>query len=146
MLSRAELRSWLRVIEGMRSLLNALDQELRTNAGISHDDYEILSRLHRATNRTLRMSDLASDIGYSPSRLTHAVTRFERDGLVRRSRSTTDGRGVEVTLTEPGVVLIRDASVDHLDQVRHLVFETLGSDRAKALAAAMRDIRRAVVD
>jgi DNA-binding MarR family transcriptional regulator len=143
MLNRAELRSWLEVIEGMRSLLNALDRDLRNRAGISHDDYEILSRLHRAANRSMRMSELALDVGCSPSRLTHAITRLEQDGLVLRSRSAADGRGVEAVLTETGVLRVREASAGHFDQVRRLVFDTLGPDRARELASAMGKIRRA---
>ena len=143
MLTRTELRSWLEVIEGTRALLNALDRQLRVDAGMSHDDYEILSRLHRDARRTMRMSDLADNVGYSPSRLTHAVARLEKDGWVRRSRSEADRRGVDVTLTESGSTRVREASIGHFEQVHRLVFETLGQDRARALADTMRDIRRA---
>ena len=59
MLTRTELRSWLEVIEGTRALLNALDRQLRTEAGMSHDDYEILSRLYREPGHVMRMTDLA---------------------------------------------------------------------------------------
>lgn len=143
MLTRTELRSWLEVIEGTRALLNALDRQLRTEAGMSHDDYEILSRLYREPGHVMRMADLASRVGYSPSRLTHAAARLERQGLVRRSRSAVDRRGIETVLTDLGVDRVRDASVGHFDQVRHIVFDTLGPDRVRQLGAAMSDIRRA---
>jgi len=144
MLNRTELRSWLEIIEGMRSLLNALDRELRDTSGMSHDDYEILSRLHRHARRAMRMSDLASEVGYSPSRLSHTVDRLERDGLLRRSPSSTDGRGVQAALTEAGAARVRDASIGHFEQVRHLVFNTLGADEVRQLGRAMNEIRRAI--
>ena len=143
MLTRTELRDWLEVIEGTRALLNALDRQLRTEAGMSHDDYEILSRLYRESGHVMRMADLASRVGYTPSRLTHAVARLERQGLVRRSRSAVDRRGVEAVLTELGVERVRDASPGHFDQVRHIVFETLSPEEVGQLGEAMNAIRRA---
>jgi DNA-binding MarR family transcriptional regulator len=144
-LSKAELRVWLETIEGTRALLNALDRQLRRDAGMSHDDYEILGRLYRAPKRMMRMSDLASDVGSSPSRLSHAMARLEDEGLVRRARCATDGRGVNGTLTEDGAARIHEASTGHLDYVRRLVFDTLGSDRAKELGDALNEIRRAAL-
>lgn len=143
MLNRTELRSWLEIIEGMRSLLNALDRELRDTSGMSHDDYEILSRLHRNARRAMRMSDLASEVGHSPSRLSHAIDRLEGAGLVQRSPSSTDGRGVQASLTDAGELRVRDASVGHFEQVRHLVFDTLGPDGVRQLGRALNEIRRA---
>ena len=52
---------------------------------MSHDDYQILSRLHRDPARALRMSELAADVGFSPSRLSHAVRRMEEEGWIERS-------------------------------------------------------------
>ena len=110
---------------------------------MSHDDYEILSRLYRESGHVMRMADLASRVGYTPSRLTHAVARLERQGLVRRSRSAVDRRGVEAVLTELGVERVRDASPGHFDQVRHIVFETLSPEEVGQLGEAMNAIRRA---
>ncbi|HSJ83496.1 MAG TPA: MarR family transcriptional regulator [Acidimicrobiia bacterium] len=141
-LSRSELRSWFRLAGGMRSLLNALDRQLRDEAGMTHDDYEILSRLHRAPDRTQRMSGLASDVGFSPSRLSHAVNRMEEAGRIRRRPSPTDRRGTEATLTELGVKFVEDASPGHLDLVRKLIFDVVGPERAGELAEAMDEIGR----
>ena len=101
-LSRAELRSWFMMVGGMKTILNALDRQLRDEQGMTHDDYEILSRLHRAQGRSMRMSDLARDIGFSPSRLSHAMSRMEQEGWVRRTPSPSDGRVIEAGLTESG--------------------------------------------
>jgi len=142
-LSRTELRAWFRLAGGMKSLLNALDRQLRDEAGMTHDDYVILSRLHRATDRTLRMSELAREVGFSPSRLSHAVSRMEEAGWVERSRSEADRRGTEATLTDPGAKVVEAATPAHLALVKKLVFDVLGDERAGALAEAMDDIGRA---
>lgn len=110
---------------------------------MTHDDYEILSRLHRAPERSLRMTSLARDVGFSPSRLSHAVNRMEMAGWISRQPCPTDRRGTEATLTELGVKVVEDASSAHLDLVRKLVFEVVGGERAGATAEAMDEIGRA---
>lgn len=145
-LSRSELRAWLRLVSGMRSLLNALDRQLRDEAGMTHDDYEILTRLHRAPERTMRMSDLARDVGFSPSRLSHAMTRMEDSGWVGRTPSLTDRRGTDATLTVEGARVVEDVSPDHLSLVRKLVFDSLGLERAREAAEALDQIGRAARD
>jgi DNA-binding MarR family transcriptional regulator len=138
--------SWFRLAGGMRSLLNALDRQLRDESGMTHDDYVILSRLHRASDRTLRMSDLAREVGFSPSRLSHAVGRMEDAGWVERSRSQTDRRGTDATLTDRGVEVVEAATPAHLALVKKLVFDTLGEERAADLAQALDEIGRACRD
>jgi DNA-binding MarR family transcriptional regulator len=142
-LTRTELRAWIRLIGGIKGLLNALDRQLRDEAGMSHDDYQILSQLHRTADRTLRMSTLAREIGFSASRLSHAVNRMEVAGWVERRPSGEDRRGTEATLTGLGTDIVEGASVAHLDQVHRIVFETLGSERAAATAEALQEIAQA---
>jgi DNA-binding MarR family transcriptional regulator len=107
---------------------------------MSHDDYQILSQLHRAADRTLRMSTLAREIGFSASRLSHAVNRMEGAGWIERRPSGEDRRGTEATLTALGTDIVEGASVAHLDLVHRIVFETLGSERAAATAEAFEKI------
>jgi DNA-binding MarR family transcriptional regulator len=141
-MGRAELRTWIRMIGGIKSLLNALDRDLRNESGMSHDDYQILSQLHRAPDRTLRMSVLAREIGFSASRLSHAVGRMEDAGWIERRPSTGDRRGTDATLTGVGVEVVEGASSGHLALVHHAVFETLGPERAADTAEALEAIGR----
>ncbi len=113
---------------------------------MTHDDYEILSRLHRAQGRTLRMSDLARDVGFSPSRLSHAVARMEDSGWVLRAPCQTDRRGTEATLTDVGVKVVDEVTPAHLALVRRLVFESVGPKRAGDAAEVMGEIGRAAGD
>jgi DNA-binding MarR family transcriptional regulator len=141
-MGRAELRAWIRMIGGIRSLLNALDRQLRDESGMSHDDYQILSQLHRASDRTLRMSMLARETGFSASRLSHAVNRMEEAGWIDRRPSVDDRRGTQAALTDLGVEVVEKASGGHLDLVRRIVFETLGDERAGATSEALDEIGR----
>jgi DNA-binding MarR family transcriptional regulator len=123
-------------------MFNALDRQLRDESGMSHDDYQILSRLHRAPARALRMSELAAEVGFSPSRLSHAVRRMEEEGWIERTPSEIDRRGTEARLTDLGAKVVEDASPAHLALVRRLTFDVIGSGRMTALAEAMDEIGR----
>jgi DNA-binding MarR family transcriptional regulator len=142
-MNRTELRNWFKLVGGMMALLETLDRQMRDRSGISHDDYLILSFLYRAPGRTLVMSDLARTGSYSPSRLTHAVSRLEGEGWVTRGKSETDRRMVEATLTDAGAVEVESVSTTHLALVKALVFDTLGPERARDAANAMDEVRRA---
>jgi DNA-binding MarR family transcriptional regulator len=123
-------------------MFNALDRQLRDESGMSHDDYQILSRLHRAPARALRMSELAAEVGFSPSRLSHAVRRMEEEGWIERTPSEIDRRGTEARLTDLGAKVVEDASPAHLALVKRLTFDVIGSERMTALAEAMDEIGR----
>jgi len=142
-LTRTELRAWSRMVGGFRSLFNALDRQLRDDSGMSHDDYEILSHLHREPGRALRMSQLAADVGFSPSRLSHTVGRMEEAGWIVRSPSSADRRGTDAKLTELGAKVVEDASLEHLALVKRLIFDAVGLDRASAAAEVIGEIGRA---
>ena len=142
-MTRSELRSWLALTSGMKWLWNALDRQLRADHGISHDDYQILVWLSRGRGRALRMSDIARDVGISPSRLSHAVTRMEAKGWVERMSSARDRRVVEARLTKDGTEWVRKVSESHLALVKDLVFDTLGPDHARSVADAINEVGRA---
>lgn len=142
LLTRSELRSWLRIINGIQSLLDALDTQLRAEAGISHDDYRILNALYRAPGRTMRMTELAREMSYSPSRLSHTAARLEDQAWVVRHRVDGDRRGVEIELTEEGVAKTRHASVGHLALVKRLVFDNAEQDQLRATVELLGRIGR----
>ena len=70
----------------------------------------------------MRMALLADALCHSRSRVTHTVTRMEKAGLVRRSSSPDDGRGILATLTDKGRDLLDRSASTHVTGVRqHLV-------------------------
>ncbi|MFI5079814.1 MAG: MarR family winged helix-turn-helix transcriptional regulator, partial [Streptosporangiales bacterium] len=100
-LDDAEMAAWLAFLEVSHRLDRVIEQQLRRDAGLSHAQYEILSRLESAGGQ-LRMSELADVIIVSRSGLTYQVTQLERAGLVRREKDATDERGVLAMLTADG--------------------------------------------
>jgi DNA-binding MarR family transcriptional regulator len=106
---------------GTTLLFDRLDDDLRHTHDISLVEYEILVRLSERDGQ-MRMAALADALAHSRSRVTHTVTRMEKAGLVQRSSSPEDGRGILATLTDKGHDLLVRAAPTHVAGVRaHLV-------------------------
>ena len=68
------------------------------------------------------MAPLADALAHSRSRVTHTVTRMEKAGLVQRTSSPEDGRGIVCRLTDEGYAVLTAAAHVHVAGVRdHLV-------------------------
>jgi len=88
-------------------------QQVLADAAAEHDlSLAQLRLLGILRDRTAAMSELARHLGLDRSSITGLVSRAERRGLVRRTPSPDDGRGVLVELTSEargvGVALERD--------------------------------------
>ncbi len=106
----------------MTLLLGRLDDDLQRSCDLSLVEYEILVRLSEREGRQMRMAQLADALAHSRSRVTHTVTRMEKDGLVVRRSSPEDGRGVIAAMTEKGWDLLVRTAPLHVSGVReHLV-------------------------
>ena len=121
-------RSWRALVMGTTLLFDRLDDDLRRNHDLSLGEYEILVRLSERDGQ-MRMAALADALAHSRSRVTHTVTRMENAGLVQRSSSPEDGRGIVCTLTDKGNDLLVRAAPTHVAGVReHLVDLASGED------------------
>ena len=122
LLSEAQMRAW-RAFLGASTLVSVrLNHELDEAAAISMYEYEILVRLFESEAGRVRMSQLADQVSYSRSRLTHTVGRLERAGYVLRSSCPKDRRGVYAHLTQAGYEFLAQTASIHLDGVRrHLI-------------------------
>jgi DNA-binding MarR family transcriptional regulator len=110
--------SWRAFIVGSTLLMDTLDRELRQEHDISLGEYEIQVRLSESPDRTLRMAKIAESMRHSRSRVTHTVSRMEKDGLIRRVAAADDKRGVDAVMTEKGWELLQAAAHTHVSGVR----------------------------
>jgi DNA-binding MarR family transcriptional regulator len=116
-------------------LPNALDSQLREEAGISHVYYQILALLSEAEHGAVRMSELARITGTSLSRLSHAVASLETRGWVQRRPCPQDKRGQLASLTPEGRQVLTDAAPGHVAEVRRRIFDHLTPEQVSQLAA-----------
>ncbi|GAA0373903.1 MarR family transcriptional regulator [Micromonospora gifhornensis] len=137
-----EQRTWRAFLAASRALMDTLDRELQRDAGMPHAYYEILVRLSEAPERRLRMSELADVTGSSRSRLSHAVTRLEAAGWVRREDCPTDRRGQIAWLTDDGFATLAAAAPGHVEGVRRHLFDALSPaqvDQLRRISEALTD-------
>ena len=132
-----EMAAWLAFLEVSHLLDRVIEQQLRQDAGLSHAQYEILSRLEAAPGGQLRMSDLADVIIVSRSGLTYQVTQLEKAGLVRRGKCPSDDRGVLAILTPAGRAALLRAAPGHLRVVRENLIDALTPAQLAALTEAL---------
>lgn len=132
-LNAAEQQLWRRWLYVQRRLAATLNRQLLTDAGLSLQDFDVLSRLTDEATGRIRITQLASRMDWERSRLSHHIGRMEQRGLVKREDSPDDGRGALVLLTANGRAAIERAAPEHVRIVRRIVFDTLTGQELKML-------------
>jgi DNA-binding MarR family transcriptional regulator len=141
-LDEAEMAAWLPLVRVVTLLPQALDRQLREDAGIGHVYYQILATLSAAPGGSLRMAELAGLTAVSASRLSHAVASLEGRGWVARTACADDGRGQVAVLTDEGRRMLGRTAPGHVAEVRRLVFDRLTPEQV----AQLRELATAVGD
>lgn len=145
-LDEDQQRSWRALLMGMTLLMDRLDDDLNRACDLSLVEYEILVRLSEREDRQMRMAQLADALAHSRSRVTHTVTRMERAGLVARSSSPEDGRGVVAMLTDSGYDLLVRVAPVHVNGVRAHLVDLVSPEDFEALGRVMNAVSDHLVD
>lgn len=132
-----ERHMWMRLVGTTLLLPGALEAQLKRDGGVSFFEYHVLAMLSEAEGRTRLMSDLARWSNSSLSRLSHVVTRLEKQGWVRRESCESDRRATNAVLTEAGFEMLKEIAPEHVDMVQRLVFEGLDAEQVKTLSDAL---------
>lgn len=138
-LSERQQQIWRTYLLGAARITERLDTGLR-GFGIDIGEYEILVSLEEAPERQLRMSELASLVHQSRSRLTHTIARMEKAGLVVREACPDDRRGVLARLTDGGYRLLERAAPSHVAEVRRAFVDAVDPDDFEALGRVFRAV------
>ncbi|MEV6902972.1 MarR family transcriptional regulator [Amycolatopsis sp. NPDC051372] len=129
------------VIGRLKRVSRLIDTELaRTFAKHRLDaaSFDVLATLRRSDPpHRLTPTELMRTAMVTSGAVTQRLDRLEDRGLIARSRSETDGRGIVVALTVEGRDLIDRALPDHLD-TEHRVLDALDPPAQAALADALR--------
>ena len=133
-LSADEMDLWRGWLSLNRTLPAALHRQLQAEAGLSMQDFEVLVRLTDTEDGRVRVSDLARDMLWERSRLSHHVTRMEGRGLVAREECPDDRRGAFVVLTPEGRSAIEQAAPGHVGAVRRLFLDGIDPADLEAFA------------
>ena len=124
----------------VKALPRHLDSDLVQGVGLTASEYTTIMHLSEASNRELRMSDLAGATGLSASRMTRLVDELQTRSLVTKVASSTDARGNVAKLTSRGMAKLRAAWPVHLESVRTRFFAYLDPNTVEAVADALSDV------
>ncbi|MDR7251291.1 DNA-binding MarR family transcriptional regulator [Nocardioides sp. BE266] len=128
-----ERAAWLASAALMVKLPATLDARLQRAADLSLFEYMVLAVLSEQEGRTMQMSEIAAASSASLSRLSHAVKRLEKLGLIARSRCAGRGRRTNATLTEAGYAKVVDAAPAHVADVRDLLIDVITPEEREVL-------------
>lgn len=123
------------VIGRLHRLAGALTTELMTvyeRHGLTEGEFDVLAALRRAGPPYARAAgELAGFTMITTGGMTKRIDRLEQAGLVTRERSTDDGRGRVITLTNAGKRVIDAAFADHMRNERRLLGQLSERDAAQ---------------
>ncbi|MEI8001349.1 MAG: MarR family transcriptional regulator [Actinomycetes bacterium] len=133
-LGEDERQAWVTWVFASRLFWEEVERDLQRESGLPFGYYDVLVMLSESPGRRLRMSDLADCTQSSRSRLSHAVTRLEALGWVRREPCAADRRGAEAVLTDEGFEALTVAAPHHVESVRRHLFDVLTPEQQVQLA------------
>jgi len=122
-----------------------MNSELLADSNLSLGDYHVLSALAEAPGERMRMSSLATYIGWELSRLSHHTSRMAKRDLIERLPSGSDRRATDVRLTAFGRETIRRAAPAHVALVRRLFFGGLPSNLQHGFQQALSGIYESLI-
>src|SRR5437899_12940322 len=139
---RRGLGAWRSVLRGHATLMRRLETDLEGETGLALADFDVLAQLAEAHGE-LRMTELADRALISRSGMSRRVARLADQGLVRRDRAGTDGRGVVVALTEAGMARLAETAPVHARGISKLFVTQLDDQE---LAILERALNKVIVD
>ena len=119
--------------------VSRLVRRLGTTGDLSITAATVIARL--TGDGPQRLTELAVGEGLSQPGMTQLVSRLERDGLVRRTASAGDRRGVLVAVTDAGRELIAERRAQRAAALHELLGRLDPADQA-AIAAALPALAR----
>ncbi len=135
-----EMQIWLSFLEASGRVLGHIDQSIKNQSGLSHEDYEVLAHLSGADGHRLRMTELSNRMIHSQSRLTQRINRMAKRGLVTREKVENDGRGTFAVLTDEGWQIMQQLAPAHLADVRLRLIDLIEEDERPVVAAVLKRV------
>jgi len=139
---RRGLDAWRSMLRAHATLLRRLDTDLEQATGLALADFDVLAQLAQA-HGALRMTELADRALISRSGMSRRVARLAAEGLLRRDKAGTDGRGVVVALTQAGITRLAETAPVHARGIATLFVAQLDDQE---LALLERALNKVIVD
>lgn len=128
--------AWRSLLQAHATLVRQLETELQQETGLALADFDVIAQLALAGGE-LRMTDLASRALISRSGMTRRVARLVEEGLVRRSNTDADARGIVVALTDKGVERLVETVPVHARGIADRFIQRLDDQELQILEQAL---------
>jgi len=115
-------------------LAAAVARDLARDSDLSAADYQVLVQLSESENHEMRISELATSMMWSKSRLSHQLSRMKERRLVCRRGCASDARASYAMLTPEGLEAITKAAPAHVESVRRHFIDRLDRGQVEAMA------------
>ncbi len=139
---RAEMPFSRRMSDLIRRL-QLLERESKSDVGVTLPQAHAIHSLMDAGS--LRMQELAADLGLAQSTVTRLVTPLKRMGLLDRRPDSKDGRATRAFLTEKGMILV-DALLRVDRELYDGLLARLPENRRAEVVAAVELLHEAVFE
>ena len=128
-----EQELWRLLLGAVRKINRGMDETLKAGGEVSASEFAVLVALSEAPEQHLRLHELCTQLEWDRSRASHQVTRMEKRGLLYKEPDAVDARGINVCVTHVGLEHLRRAAPEHVESVRHMVFDHLQPEDVPAL-------------
>ncbi|MEV0778364.1 MarR family winged helix-turn-helix transcriptional regulator [Streptomyces sp. NPDC050433] len=125
--------AWDSFIRMQETLIGRLSRLVQADSHMSASDYVVLVSLTERGGGRMRFLDLAKQVEWEKSRMSHQVRRMATRGLVAREECPDDGRGAFIVATPAGYKAIEDAAPMHVEHVRRLFIDALTQEELDTL-------------
>ena len=132
--------AWGALLQVHAAVVPVLDRDLQTAVGLPLSWYDVLLELAAAPQRRLRMSDLATRVVLSRTRVSRLVDEMVRAGLVGREENPDDGRSAYASLTQHGLARYRQAAPTYLAGIEQHFAGALSDAELKTITRALQRV------
>jgi DNA-binding MarR family transcriptional regulator len=136
---RRGLGAWRAFLRAHASLMRELATDLVAKTGLSLGEFDVLAQLALAGGE-LRMSELAARAYSSRSGMTRRIDHLADIGLVGRTNTDVDARGVVVALTDAGLQRLGEIVPVHMGAVAKVFVERLDDEELETLERAFEKV------
>ena len=136
----AHLSAWTSFLQAHAAVVGAVEADLQRERSLPLSWYEVLARLSRQRDQSMRMQELAQGALLSKSGLTRLVDRMQAAGLVERRPCSEDRRATYASMTSAGrEALVEAGPVFRRSLERHFA-EHIDCQEVGSFLAALRQL------
>ncbi|HEY7281459.1 MAG TPA: MarR family transcriptional regulator [Actinomycetota bacterium] len=137
------LVAWIALVEAHAAAVESVEADLVRETNLPLSWHEVLVRLSRTDEGSMRMQELAKAVLLSKSGLTRLADRMEAAGLIERTACDSDRRGTWAVITAAGRDALERATPPFLAAVDRHFSGHLSAEEIEAVASSLRKVTHA---